>query len=102
ALAGHVELELEGRFVVVEVEAGATRALEGLDLAHEDAVHERTRPLGRRRPVGGHLGRAGVSGREARAPRIEEGILDATADETLVSCQLGLGQELLHCPSPYA
>ena len=50
ALARHVELQLERRLVAtaarVEVPARAARALEGLDLAHEDAVHEAPRAVG--------------------------------------------------------
>ncbi|HEV7761348.1 MAG TPA: hypothetical protein VGO78_20225, partial [Acidimicrobiales bacterium] len=40
ALARHVELQRERRLLVVEVEGGATRALERLDLTGEDAVHQ--------------------------------------------------------------
>src|SRR5205814_4004770 len=57
-LASHVELEGEGRFIRVEVPDGAAGTLEGLDLTHEDAVHERAGPVGR----------VGIGGREpARA-----------------------------------
>jgi hypothetical protein len=58
ALAGHVELEGEGRTVGagLEVPTGAAGALEGLDLADEDAVHE----------APGRVGGLGPIGREAR------------------------------------
>src|SRR4029079_5190424 len=45
ALPGHVQLEGERRFVVVEVEGGATGALERLDLTGEDAVHQVAGPV---------------------------------------------------------
>ncbi len=89
ALAGHVELELERRFVVVEVEAGAARALERLDLTDEDAVHQRAGTLGRGRTVGGHLGRTEVALGERLVPRIEDRVLDRGPDEARVAGQLG-------------
>src|SRR6202008_260244 len=52
--------------------------------------------------VGGHLRRTGVAGREARAARVEERVLDAAADEALVAGQLGLGQHFLHRPFSFA
>src|SRR4029079_9722491 len=61
-----------------------------------NAVHQRTRALGRRGPVGGHLGRTGVAGRDLGAARIEDAVLDLGAHEALVTGQLGLGQHLLH------
>ena len=97
ALAGHVELQLERRLVVavpvVEVAARAAGAFERLDLADEDAVHQRAGAhrarrggrgiepgrcsrlpsvlVGARTRVGdalSHLGRA-RSARRGRAPR---------------------------------
>ena len=57
ALAGHVELERERHLVApvagVEVPARAAGALERLDLADEDAVHQ----------AAGAVGRLGVVGR---------------------------------------
>ena len=51
ALPGHVELERERRVVRtvagLEVPARAAGALERLHLAHEDAVHQRARRVGR-------------------------------------------------------
>ncbi len=58
ALPGHVELERERRLVVAvsrgEVPAGAAGAFERLDLADEDAVHQRA----------GGIGRVGARGHE--------------------------------------
>ena len=58
ALPGHVELQRERRLVVGvasrEVPAGAAGALERLDLADEDAVHEGA----------GRIGRVGALGHE--------------------------------------
>ena len=102
ALAGHVELELERRLVGavagLEVPARATGALERLDLAHEDAVHQRR---GRRRARragpglsfwgrGGPrlLGRSSAVTRGSAAPVMN----DADADEAIVAGQiLGAG-----------
>src|SRR6185437_4151459 len=96
ALAGHVELQLERRLGVVEVEASAAGALERLHLADEDAVHERARALRGGRTVGRHLGRAGVAGRDLGAARIEDAVLDLGADEAVVARELGLREHLLH------
>ena len=96
ALAGHVELHGEGHVVAagagVEVVAGATGALERLDLAHEDAVHE----------LAGGVGRVGILRLEGRLPPalpsagVEHDLLDTDALEPRVACEIVDRQHLLH------
>ena len=95
ALAGHVQLELEGSLVVagtgVEVVAGAPRPLQGLDLAHEDGVHEAP---GR---IGGFLLLGGEAVAQLRgAAGVEHHVLDADALEALVTGQIVDRQHPLH------
>ena len=101
ALPRHVELEGQGGVLPpvarLEVPAGATGTLERLDLAHEDAVHERAGVLagvlvGRRERVDAGT-RAGVAG-------VEDDLLDAHVVEPLVAGQLGHRQHPLHVEPP--
>ena len=92
ALPGHVELQLERRLVAavagVEVPAGAAGALERLDLADEDAVHQLR---GRRRATSASFGLKPprrFSPRTRRVAGVEDDVLDPDALEPLVPGQL--------------
>ena len=99
ALAGHVELELERDRIALgadgEVPAGATGALERLDLAHEDAVHQAAGGIRRLVAVGAEPG-AGVVGQGDAVAGVEDEVLDAHALEPLVAGQLGDRHVSLH------
>src|SRR5581483_1145738 len=101
ALPGHVELERERHILTagagVEVVARAPRAFEGLDLAHEDAVHQ----------LAGGVGRVGIVGPEGstlapggRPAGVEDDLLDANALEALVAGEIVNCQHPLHLPKP--
>ncbi len=104
ALAGHVELQLEGRLLAtlagLEVPAGPTGTLEGLDLAHEDAVHEGARRVGRVGQVGGEavvlLAAGTTTGEATRATRVVEALLVAETDEATVAGEQVGREELPH------
>ena len=96
ALACHVELQRERCVVEVEVVARATGAFECLDLADEDAMHQRAGPFGGRGAVDRHLGRTGVAQGDLRTARIEDAVFDLRAHEPFVSRELRFSEELLH------
>src|SRR5437667_6518540 len=95
-LPGPVELELERHVLVVEVERGAAGSFEGLELAHEDAVHQLAGPVGCRRALGLELGGAGVALGDLHLARIHHCFLDLHPDEARVASELLDGEDLLH------
>src|SRR5262249_462424 len=95
-LTGHVELELERHVLVVEVEGRAAGALERLELAHEDAVHQLTGPVGGGGTLGLELGRAGVALGHLRVARVRHRFLDLHPYEARVASKLLDGEDLLH------
>ena len=108
ALAGHVELELEGHLgdalavaaADLEVPARAAGALEGLDLADEDAVHQPAGGVGRVGTIGGEATRAVALGRAAagdlRGARVVESLHHRHPDEAVVAGQILDGEGLPH------
>src|SRR5690606_6646285 len=108
ALAGHVELQLEGHLghalavaaTHLEVPAGAAGALERLDLAHEDAVHEGAGGVGRVGAVGGEPSRAAplLAGaiRDAGGARVVEPLDERHPHEAGVAGQVLDGEGLPH------
>src|SRR5207302_6494709 len=109
ALPGHVELQLEGNLVAagahVVVPARATSALQRLQLAHEDAVHQVAGPLRRvwraRIEPPAAAGAVGLQPPHGAGPRVAERLLHLDAREALVPGQL-LGRHVPLHRSPSA
>ncbi len=99
ALPGHVELELERHTPVaaarLEVPTGAPRALERLDLTHEDAVHQAACAVGGLDDPGVEAVLA-ATGRHERVAGIEDHIFHGDAHEPIVSGELSRRHQLPH------
>jgi hypothetical protein len=104
ALAGHVELQLErhgvglllGDLAHREVPARATGALERLDLADEDAVHQLAGGVGRIGARRHELARAAVGAGRVGGAAVGDPIHHVHPVEPGITSELVGGEDLLH------